>query len=201
MKRSMIVAIALVATIAASVCVAIPAVSAGTAKKMNVRKQVTVATTQLSPADQVKLTLLKTLYKQIADAAKAVLAKAKADKAAGKDLSAFAADLKIAAEAKTRRAVSHGIMLTESERAQLAAMQATIRNLKQQWRAQHKAKAPQAILDALKAQIKAAIAARTAYLKAIHTAALTQFSARLDTLIADANAKLAFLQNLLARLP
>jgi hypothetical protein len=50
-------------------------------------------------------------------------------------------------------------------------------------------------------QIKAAVTARTAYLKSIRTAALTDYSSRLVTLIANANVKLTLLQGLLARFP
>ncbi|MHB8106896.1 MAG: hypothetical protein ACYDH4_05650 [Candidatus Cryosericum sp.] len=160
-----------------------------------------IAKPTLTPADQANLQALKALYKQIGDTAKLIRNKVKADKAAGKDLTTFAADLKTARKYATHRAVSRGIMLTEAERTALAAMQTSIRTLRQQLRAQQKAKAPQATLDALRVQIKAAIAARTAYLKTIHTAALTQYSSRLVTLLADANMKLAFMQALLARLP
>lgn len=189
--------LAIVVTAGASA--AIPAAYAGT-KKVSA-EQVVIAEKTLSPADQAKLVTLKTLYKQIAEAARAVRTKVKAARAAGKDLTAFAADLKTAQKDATHKAVSRGVMLTEAERAQLVAMQASLRTLEQQLKAQRKAKATQAVLDAVKTQIKAATAARTAYLKTIHAAALAQYSARLDTLIANANAKLAFLQGLLARLP
>jgi ribosome recycling factor len=92
-------------------------------------------------------------------------------------------------------------MLTEAERTALAAMQTSIRTFEQQLKTQRKAKAPQATLDAIKVQIKAAVTARTAYLKSIRTAALTDYSSRLVTLIANANVKLTLLQGLLARLP
>ena len=149
------------------------------------------------------LKALKALYKQIGDTAKLIRDKVKAAKAAGKDLTGLTADLKTAQKYATHRAVSHGIMLTEVERAMLETMQTSIRTLEQQLKTQRKAKAPKATkttLDALKAQIKTAIAARTAYLKSIHTAALTQYSSRLVTLIADANMKLTFLQTLLTKL-
>lgn len=194
-----ILGLLLAIVVTAGTSAAIPAAYAGT-KKVSA-EQVVIAEKALSPADQAKLVTLKTLYKQIAEAAKAVRAKVKAARAAGKDLTAFAADLKTAQKDATHKAVSRGVMLTEAERAQLVAMQASLRTLEQQLKAQRKAKATQAVLDAVKTQIKAATAARTAYLKTIHAAALAQYSARLDTLIANANAKLAFLQGLLARLP
>ena len=188
-----LIGMALVLIIGLGAWIAVPAVSAGT--KIQAAKQT------LTPADQQKLQTLKALYKSIAEEAKAVRDKVRAARTAGKDLTAFAADLKTAQRYATHRAVSRGIMLTEAERATLEAMQTAIRSLETTLKTQRKAKAPQATLDAIRAQIKAAVAARRAYLKAIHTAALTQYSSRLDVLIADANMKLAFLTNLFARLP
>ena len=167
-------------------------------------KELVTAKRTLTPVDEANLLALKALYKQVRDTAKLIRDKVKAAKAAGKDLTAFAADLKTARMYATHRAVSHGIMLTEAERTALAAMQTSIRMLEQQLKTLRKIKTPKATktaLDALKVQIKAAIAARTAYLKTIHTAALANYSARLLTLIADANVKLTFLQGLLIRLP
>jgi hypothetical protein len=194
-----LISIVLVLVVGIGALVTVPAVRAGT--RTVTAKQIVTPKRTLTPADEAKLQALKALYKQIGDTAKAIRDKVKADKAAGKDLTAFTADLKTAQKYATHRAVSRRIMLTEAERATLEAMQTSIRTLEQQLKTQRKAKAPQATLDALKAQIKATIAARTAYLKTIHTAALTQYSSRLDTLIVDANMKLAFLQGLLARLP
>ena len=188
-----LISITLVLIIALGASIAVPAVSAGT--------KGFAAKRTLTPADQQKLQTLKALYKTIGDTARLIRDKVRAAKAAGKDLTAFAADLKTAQKYATHRAASHGIMLTEAERTTLETMQTTIRSLEQTLKTQRKAKAPQAVLDTLKGQIKAAITARTAYLKTIHTAALTQYSARLDILIADANMKLAFLTNLLSRLP
>jgi hypothetical protein len=188
-----LISIVLVLVVGIGTLVIVPAVYAGT-------RTITAKRT-LAPADEAKLQALKVLYKQIGDTAKAIRDKVKAAKAAGKDLTAFTADLKTAQKYATHRAVSRGIMLTEAERAALEAMQTSIRTLEQQLKTQRKAKAPQATLDALKSQIKAVIAARTAYLKTIHTAALAQYSSRLDTLIADANMKFVFLQGLLTRLP
>jgi hypothetical protein len=170
-------------------------------------KRPVIAKRILTPADKANLLTLKALYKQIEDTAKLIRAKVKADKAAGKDLTTFTADLKTALKDATQRAVSRGIMfprgimLTEAERTALAAMQTPIRTLEQQLKTQQKAKASQATLDAIKVQIKAAVTPRTAYLKSIRTAALTDYSNRLVTLNADANVKLTFLKDLLARLP
>jgi Zn-dependent oligopeptidase len=194
-----LISIVLVLVIGIGALVTVPAVYAGT-KTVTAKQSVTAKPT-LTPADEAKLQALKALYKEIGDTAKAIRDKVKADKAVGKDLTGFTADLKTAQKYATHRAVSRGIMLTEAERATLEAMQTSIRTLKQQLKTQRKDKAPQATLDALKAQIKAAVAARTVYLKTIHTSALAQYSSRLDTLIADANMKLVFLQGLLARLP
>lgn len=176
-----------------------PAVYAET-KTVTAKQSVTAKRT-LTPDDKANLQALKELYKKIGGIAKDISDKVKAAKAAGKDLTTFAADLKTARMYATHRAVCRGIMLTEAERVTLKAMQTSIRTLEQQFKTQRKAGALQATLDALKVQIKAAIAARTAYLKTIHTAALANYSARLLTLIADANVKLTFLQGLLIRLP
>jgi hypothetical protein len=154
-----------------------------------------------------KLATLKLLYKQIADVEKEIRQKVAADKRARVDLRAFATDLKTAAKYATHREVSHGVMLTEAESTKLAVMQASIRTLQQTLKTEQrkfKGKATAAqktVIDTIKAQIKAATVARTAYLKSVHTLARTQYSARLDTLIADAQMKLAFVQGLLARLP
>ncbi len=170
-------------------------------------KRPVIAKRILTPADKANLLTLKALYKQIGDIAKLIRDKVKADKAAGKDLTTFTADLKTALKDATHRAVSRGIMfprgimLTEAERTALTALQTSIRTPEQLLKTQRKAKAPQATLDATKVLIKTAVTARTAYLKSIRTAALTDYSSRLVTLIADANAKLTFLQGLLAKLP
>jgi hypothetical protein len=154
-----------------------------------------------------KLATLKLLYKQIADVEKEIRQKVAADKRARVDLRAFATDLKTAAKYATHREVSHGVMLTEAESTKLAVMQASIRTLQQTLKTEQrkfKGKATAAqktVIDTIKAQIKAATVARTAYLKSVHTLARTQYSARLDTLIADAQMKLAFVQGLLFRLP
>jgi cell fate (sporulation/competence/biofilm development) regulator YlbF (YheA/YmcA/DUF963 family) len=182
----------------------VPAVYAETktvvARQSVTAKRLVTAKRTLTPADKENLQTLKALYKQIGDIAKLIRDKVKADKAAGKDLTAFTTDLRTALKDATHRAVSRGIMLTEAERTALATMQTSIRTLEKLLKTQRKAKALQATLDTLKVQIKTAIAARTAYLKTIHTAALTQYSSRLVTLIADANVKLTFLQGLLTKL-
>ncbi len=194
-----LISMVLILIIGLGALVTAPAVFAET--RMPAAKQSVVAKQTLTPADEAKLQTLKALYKQIGDTAKTIRDKVKAARAAGLDLTTFSADLKTALKYATHRTVSRGIMLTEAERATLEAMQKSIRTLEQQLKTQRKAKAPQATLDAVKAQIKATIAARTAYLKTTHTAALAQYSSRLDTLIADANMKLTFLQGLLVRLP
>jgi hypothetical protein len=199
-----LISIVLVLVVGIGALVTVPAVRAET-KTVVARQSVTVkrsvtAKRTLTTADKANLQALKALYKTIGDTAKLIRDKVKADKAAGKDLAVFAADLKTAQKYATHRAVSRGIMLTEAERTALAAMQTSIRTFEQQLKTQRKAKALQTILDATKAQIKAAIAVRTAYLKTIHTAALTDYSSRLLTLIADANMKLTFLKTLLGNL-
>jgi len=205
-----LISVILAVVVGIGALVAVPAVYAETktvaAKHPAVYAETKIVTAKrtLTPDDKANLQALKELYKKIGGIAKDIRDKVKAAKAAGKDLTAFAADLKTARMYATHRAVSHGIMLTEAERTALAAMQTSIRMLEQQLKTLRKIKTPKATktaLDALKVQIKAAIAARTAYLKTIHTAALANYSARLLTLIADANVKLTFLQGLLIRLP
>lgn len=198
-RRSIgLISMILVLVIGCGVLVTAPAVYAET--RSLTAKQTVAAKQTLTPADAANLQTLKALYKQIGDTAKLIRDKVKADKAAGKDLTAFSADLKTARKYATHRAVSRGIMLTEAERATLEAMQTSIRTFEQQLKTQRKAKALQATLDIIKVQIKATIAARNTYLKTIHTTALAQYSSRLYTLIADANMKLAFLQTLLGKL-
>jgi len=155
----------------------------------------------LTATDKANLLALKTLEQQIGAEAKLIRAKVVAAKAAGTELTTFTADLKTAQLDAAHRAVSQGIMLTETERTTLATMQTAIRTLEQQFKTQQKAKATKVVLAGLRTQIKTAITARTAYLKSIQLAARTDYSGRLVTLIADANVKLAFLQGLFARLP
>jgi hypothetical protein len=206
-----LISIVLVLVVGIGALVAVPAVRAETktvvAGQSVTAKRPVIAKRILTAADKANLQTLKALYKTIGDTAKQIRDKVKADKAAGKDLAAFTATLKTALKDATHRAFSRGIMfprgimLTEVERTALAAMQTSIRTFEQQLKTQRKAKAPQTTLDAIKVQIKAAVTARTAYLKSIRTAALTDYSSRLVTLIADANVKLASLQALLKTLP
>lgn len=179
----------------------VPAAKAVVLKRLATAKQPATAKRIFTAVDKANLLILKDLYKQIGATAKLIRDKVKTAKKAGTDLTAFTADLKLAQEARTPRNVSHGIMLTEVERTTLVTMQTATRTLEQQFKTQKQVAAPQATLDAIKVQIKAANTARTAYLKTVHSAAKTDYSSRLVTLIADANAKLAFLQGLLARLP
>src|SRR5450830_1128679 len=92
-------------------------------------KRPVIAKRIFTPADKANLLTLKALYKQIGDTAKLIRDKVKAAKAAGKDLTTFAADLKTVRMYVTHRAVCRGIMfprgimLTEAERTALAAMQ------------------------------------------------------------------------------
>jgi len=200
-----LISIVLVLVIGFGALITVPAVYAET--RTVAARQLVTAKRTLTPIDEANLQALKALYKRIGDTAKLIRDKVKAAKAAGTDLTGFTANLKTAQKYATHRAVSRGIMvsrrimLTEAERAMLETMQTSIRTLQQQLKTQRKAKAPKATLDALKALIKTAIAPRTAYLKTIHTAALTQYSSRLVTLRADADMKLTFLQALLKALP
>lgn len=198
-----LISILLVLMLGLGALVAVPAAYAGTGKAAPQKQGQTVAAPRqaLSPADRAKLDTLKGLYKQIAETAKAIREKVKAARAAGKDLTSFVTVLKTAQQDATHRLVSRGLMLTQAERTQLETMQSSIRALEHQLKTQRKAKADKAVLDAIKAQIKTAVTARNAFLKTVRTAALAQYSARLDTLIAEAGAKLAFMQALLISLP
>jgi hypothetical protein len=156
-------------------------------------------------AVQAKLTTLKTLGQQVREAAKAVQEKVKAAKAASKDLSAFKAG--IATALKSGRNLRFNVarmrkpQLTAAERTQLKAVEVRARELKKQLKAKIDAKAPQAEIDALKANIKSAIQARNALVKSFRLGARTQMLARLDNLIAGANKELISLNSLLTRLP
>jgi hypothetical protein len=201
MERKTIGLISIILAVAVGIGagMAVPAVYAET-KPVALRQAVT-AKQVFTPTDKANLVALKALYKQIGATAKLIREKVKAAKAEGKDLTAFVADLKTVRRYVTHKAVGRGILLTEVERGTLKAMQMSIRTLEQQFKVQRKAKALKATLEVIKGQIKAAIVARTAYLKTLHTAALANYSSRLLTLIADANRKLAFIQGLLDRLP
>jgi DNA repair ATPase RecN len=191
-----LISIALAVVVGIGALVAVPAVRADTTAPVSAADKA---------ATNAKLAALKTLGQQVREAAKAVREKVKAAKAAGKDLTAFRADVATALKggrnlrsdvARIRRPA-----LTEAEYTQLKAAQAGIATLRKQLQARTKAGAPHAELDALKASIKSAIQARDALLKSFRLRAKTQMLEQLDNLITDANRELAFLQGLLTRLP
>jgi hypothetical protein len=190
-----LISIILTLTLGIGALMVVPAVYAET--KSGVAHETATTERTLTAGDQTNLQTLKGLYKTIGDLAKQIRDQVKADKAAGKSLTGFATALKTAQQDATHREISRGVMLTDAERTQLANSQASIRLLQQQLKTQRKAKTDKATLDTLKANIKTAIAARTASLKAIHTAALTNYSARLLTLIGEAQAKISFMTGLL----
>lgn len=191
-----LISIILVLVIGCGALIAVPVVRADT-------------TAPVSAADKAvtdaKLAALKTLGQQVREAAKVVREKVKAAKAAGKDLTAFKADIATALKGGRHMRNDAKRMqrppLTVAERAQLKAVEVRIRELKKQLKVKIDSKAPQAEIDALKAQLKAVIAEREALVKAFRARARAQFLARLDNLIADATRELAFLNGLLARLP
>jgi hypothetical protein len=196
-RRSIgLISIILVLVIGCGALIAVPAVRADTTPPVSSAEKA---------ATDAKLTALKTLGQQVREAAKAVREKVKAAKAAGTDLTAFKAD--IATALKGGRHMRNDVkrmqrpQLTVAERAQLKAVEVRIRELKKQLKVKIDAKAPQAEIDALKAQLKAVIAEREALVKAFRARARAQFLARLDNLIADATKELGFLNGLLARLP
>jgi hypothetical protein len=191
-----LISVILVVVIGLGSLIAVPAVRADTPAPV---------TTADKAATDAKLAALKALGQQVREAAKAVQEKVKAAKAAGKDLSAFRADIATALKGGRHMRVDFKRMqkpqLTEAERVQLKAVEASVRDVKKQIKAKIDANAPQTEIDALKLQLKAAIAARETLVKAFRARARAQFLARLDNLIADANKELTFLQGLLVRLP
>jgi len=191
-----LISIILVLVIGFGALLAVPAARADTPEPVTTADKV---------AADAKLATLKALGKQIREAAKAVQEKVKAAKAAGTDLTAFRADIAKALKGGRHMRIDFKRMqkpqLTEAERVQLKAIEASVRDLKKQIRAKIDAKAAQAEIEALKLQLKAAIAARETLVKAFRARARAQFLARLDNLINDARKELTFLQGLLVRLP
>ena len=191
-----LISIILVLVIGLGALIAIPAVRAD-------------ATVPVSAADKAaidaRLATLKTLGQQVREAAKAVREKVKAAKAAGKDLTAFKADiataLKDGRHLRLDVARMHKPQLTEAQRTQLKTAQTAIETQRKNLQARTKAGAPQAELDALKAGIKAAVQARDALIKSFRVSGQAQVLQRLDNLIAEATKELTFLQGLLVRLP
>src|SRR5450830_587116 len=196
-RRTMgLISIVLVLVVGFGALIAVPAVRANTTTPVNAADKA---------ATDTKLTALKMLGQQVREAAKAVQEKVKAAKAAGKDLSAFKAG--IATALKGGRNLRFNVarmrkpQLTAAERTQLKGVEVRARELKKQLKAKIDAKAPQAEIDALKAQLKTVIAEREALVKAFRARARAQFFGRLDNLTGGATRELAFLKRLLARLP
>ena len=191
-----LISIVLVLVVGFGALIAVPAVRADTTAP---------ASAEEKAATDAKLATLKTVGQKVREAAKAVQEKVKTAKAAGKDLSAFKAG--IATALKGGRNLRFNVarmrkpQLIATERTQLKAVEVRARELKKQLKAKIDAKAPQAEIDALKAQLKAVIAEREALVKAFRARARAQFLTRLDNLIAGATRELAFLKGLLARLP
>lgn len=195
-KNLGLISVILVVVIGLGALIAVPAVRADTPAPVSAAdKAITDA----------KLATLKALGQQVREAVKPVQEKVKAAKAAGKDLSAFRADIAKALKGGRHLRIDFKRMqrpqLTEAERVQLKAIETSVRDLKKQLKAKIDAKAPQGDIDALKAQLKAVIAEREALVKAFRARARAQFLARLDNLIDDARKELTFLQGLLVSLP
>jgi hypothetical protein len=191
-----LIGIVLVLVIGFGALIAVPAVRAGTTAPVSAADKA---------ATDAKLAALKTLGQQIRDAAKAVRKQVKAAKAAGKDLTAFRADIAIALKSgqHMRRDVERmrKPQLTEAERNQLKVVESRIREFRKQLQAKIDAKDPQAEVNVLKAQLRAVIAEREALVKAFRARARAQFLSRLDNLISEANKELSFLYGLLSTLP
>lgn len=190
-----LISVILVLVIGFGALIAVPAVRADTSAPVTATDK---------PVTDAKLAALKSLGQQVREAAKAVQEQIKAAKAAGKDLTTFRADIAKAFKGGRHLLIDVKRMrkpqLTEAERIQLKAVETSVRDLKKQIKAKIDAKAPPAEIEMLKVQLKAAIAARDALVKAFRERARAQFLARLDNLIADANKELTFLNDLLVRL-
>jgi len=191
-----LISIVLVLVVGFGALIAVPAVRADTTAP---------ASAEEKAATNARLAALKTVGQQVREAAKAVQEKVKAAKAAGKDLSAFKAGIATALKSgrnlRFNVARMRKLQLTEAERAQLKAIEPRALELRKQVKAKTDAKAPQAEIGALKAQLKTVIAEREALVKAFRARARAQFFGRLDNLIGGATRELAFLKRLLARLP
>jgi hypothetical protein len=191
-----LISIILVLVIGLGALTAIPAVRADAIVPVSATDKTAIA---------ARLATLKTLGQQVREAAKAVMEKVKAAKAAGKDLTAFKADIATALKGgrhlRLDVARMHKPQLTEAQRTQLKSTQTAIETQRKNLQARTKAGAPQAELDALKAGIKAAVQAREALIKSFRVSNQAQVLQRLDNLIAEATNKLTFLQGLLTRLP
>ena len=190
-----LISIILVLVVGLGALIAIPAVRADT-------------TAPVSAADKAaidaRLAALKTLGQQVREAAKAVREKVKAAKAAGKDLTAFKADIATVLKGGRHLRLDVARMrkpqLTEAQRTQLKTAQTAIETQRKNLQARTKAGAPQAELDAPKAGIKAAVQAREALIKSFRVSGQAQVLQRLDNLIAEATKELTFLQGLLTKL-
>jgi hypothetical protein len=190
-----LISVVLVLVIGFGALIAVPAVCADTSAP--------VTATDKAVTD-AKLAALKSLGQQVREAAKAVQEQIKAAKAAGKDLTAFRADIAKAFKGGRHLRIDVKRMrkpqLTEAERVQLKAVEVSVRDLKKQLKAKIDAKGTPAEIETLKALLKAKIAEREALVQAFRARARAQFLARLDNLIADANKELTFLNDLLVRL-
>jgi len=180
-----LISIILVLVIGLGALTAIPAVRADAIVPVSATDKTAIA---------ARLATLKTLGQEVREAVQAVMEKVKAAKAAGKDLTAFKADIATVLKGGQHdgdRMQKH--KLAEAKRTQLKAAQTAIETQRKNLRARTKAGASQAELDALNAGIKAAVQVREAR--------VLQRLDSLDKLIAEATRKLAFLQGLLVRLP
>jgi len=150
-----LISIILVLVIGLGALIAIPAVRADATAPVNAADKAAI---------DARLATLKTLGQQVREAAKAVQAKVKAAKAAGKDITAFKADIATALKDGRHLRLDVARMrkpqLTADQRAQLKTAQTAIETQRKNLQARTKAGAPQAELDALKAGIKAAVQAR-----------------------------------------
>jgi len=200
-KTAGLISIFLVVVVSMGALITVPAVRAVTTLAVSVADKVAANTKIIT----LKTATLKTLGQQVSAAAKAVREKFAAAKAAGKDLTAFEAD--IATALKDGQALLledariYQPVLTKVERTQLNTAQAAIQTKFKNLQTGTKAGVPQAKLDALKVSYKAAVQARDALLRSFKLSVQIIMLKRLDNLITDCTKQLAVLKGLLAKLP
>ena len=196
-----LISIFLVVVVSMGALITVPAVRAVTTLAVSVAAKVAANTKIIT----LKTATLKTLGQQVSAAAKTVREKFAAAKAAGKDLTAFEADIATALKGSQALLLEdariYQPVLTKVERTQLNTAQAAIQTKFKNLQTGTKAGVPQAKLDALKVSYKAAVQARDALLRSFKLSVQIKMLKRLDNLITDCTKQLAVLKGLLAKLP
>lgn len=196
-----LISIFLVVVVSMGALIIVPPVRAVTTLAVSVADKVAANTKIIT----LTTATLKTLGQQVSAAAKAVREKVTAAKAAGKDLTAFEADIATALKGGQALLLEdahiYQPVLTKVERTQLNTAQAAIQTKFKNLQTGTKAGVPQAKLDALKASYKATVQARDALLRSFKLSVQIKMLKRLDNLITDCTKQLAVLKGLLAKLP